>query len=84
MNRVDESLRQHKQGNFDYVESGVRILELATNAYQLYSQQTALEQRRIVNTLLSNCTIMDGKLDYTYNKPFDLIAEGPEIEKISG
>jgi site-specific DNA recombinase len=84
MNRVEEILRQHKQGNFDYVESGIRILELAKNASQLYFQQEPLEKRRILNFLLSNCSLKDGKVDYHYNPPFDLIALGVSFEKDSG
>ncbi len=84
MNRIEESLRQHKQGNFNYVESGIRLLELAKNAYRIYSQENTLEQRRILSSLLSNCTLKDGKLDYTYTEPFDRIAEGLDFEKVSG
>jgi site-specific DNA recombinase len=84
MLRVTESLRQHEQGNFDYVESGIRILELAKNASLLYSQQNMLEKRRILNFLLSNCSLADGKVDYDYLPPFDLIASGVNFEKDSG
>lgn len=84
INRIDEQLQQHKQGNFDYIESGIQILELAKNAYRLYIQKNTLEQRRLLNFVLSNCSLTNGKIEYTYNEPFDLIAEGLEVEKTSG
>ena len=33
-------------------------------------------KRKIVNSLLSNLTLRDGKLSYTYKKPFDILAKG--------
>ncbi len=84
MNRIEESLRQHKQANFDYVECGIQLLELAKNAYSEYMKQSIMEQRRILNFVLSNCTLKGEKVCYDFNEPFDLIAQIPQIEKDSG
>ncbi len=74
--RLESSTRQHTKGNLDYVQSGARVLELAKNAYRHYEEVPALEKRLILNIVLSNCTLKDGKVDYTYKKPFNFIAEG--------
>ena len=47
-------------------------------AYALYVRQDRAEQRRLLNTLLSNCTFDRGSLTATYNKPFDLLVTGNE------
>jgi site-specific DNA recombinase len=58
--------------------TGERILELAKTAYFRYQQQPAAEQRRLLETVLSNCTFDRGTLSPTYSKPFDLLVRGNE------
>ena len=58
--------------------TGARILELAKQAAFLYKTQDPSEQRRLLKTVLSNCTFDRGSLTPTYNKPFDLFVKGTE------
>lgn len=53
-----------------YYEEGVRIIETLKNAYTLYKQQSPVEQRKLLNYLLSNCTLEGRKVSYDYNLPF--------------
>ncbi len=53
-----------------YYEEGVRIIETLKNAYILYKQQSPIEQRKLLNHLLSNCTLEGRKVSYDYNLPF--------------
>ena len=53
-----------------------KILELAKQAENLYRSQIPAEQRRLLQTVLSNCTFDAGTLCPTYAKPFDLLVEG--------
>ncbi len=53
-----------------YYEEGVRIIEILKNAYSLYKQQSPIEQRKLLNYLLSNCTLEGKKVSYDYNLPF--------------
>ena len=46
-------------------------LELSETAYNKYLEGNDEIKRKIVNSLLSNLTLRDGKLSYTYKKPFD-------------
>jgi hypothetical protein len=52
-----------------------KILELAEQAKNLYKSQDTAEQRRLLETVLSNC-LFDGTLSPTYSKPFDLFVRG--------
>jgi len=63
------------------VESGIELLKLAKDAYRLYSQRSMLDRRRLINVVLSNCTLKAGKLSYTYKQPFDMIATLPDFEE---
>ncbi len=69
--------RMATSANTNYFEQGIYILELAQKAYSLYLKQILSQKRRLLNLLLSNCTLDDGKLDPTYKRPFDLLAKGP-------
>jgi hypothetical protein len=59
-------------------------LTASISVLSLYVQRPALEQRRLLNFLLSNCTLEAGKVNYNYKMPFDIIVKGLEVEKISG
>ncbi len=59
------------------VVTGEKTLELAKQAGFLYKKQNP-EQRRLLETLLSNCTFDRGSLCPTYSKPFDLFVKGNE------
>jgi site-specific DNA recombinase len=58
--------------------TGLQILELAKQAELLYQMQPPAEQRRLLDTVLSNCTFDRGTLCPTYSKPFDLLVRGNE------
>ena len=53
-----------------FYDEGVKILETLKNAYSLYIRQTPSEKRKMLNYLLSNCTLEDEKVSYDYNLPF--------------
>ena len=73
-------LEAHEKANRSYFDEGVHILELANKAYSLYVAQPRHEQRRLLNTILSNCELKNGTLTATYKKPFDLLAKRLEKE----
>ena len=56
--------------------TALQILELAKQAEFLYKTQSSVEQRRLLDTVLSNCTFDRGTLCPTYTKPFDLLVQG--------
>jgi hypothetical protein len=64
--------------------TGERILELAKSAHFLYLKQDPTEQRRLLETLLSNCTFDRGSLCRTYTKPFDVLAAAINSTVVAG
>ena len=74
----DSLATQDQAAESDHAATAASILELSQQAYALYVRQDRAEQRRLLNTLLSNCTFDRGSLTPTYNKPFDLLAAGNE------
>ena len=75
-----QEVERHQQASHNYSATGSKILELCQRAYSLYSEQKPVEQRRLLKTLLSNCTFDRGILLPTYNKPFDLLVQGNETK----
>ena len=60
------------------VATAEKILELAKKAEILYKSQKPSEQRRLLETVLSNRTFDRGSLKPTYTSPFDLLVKGNE------
>jgi hypothetical protein len=48
-------IRTHQTANHNYLEEGIRLLELANKAYSLYLRQPALEKARLLKIAQSNC-----------------------------
>jgi site-specific DNA recombinase len=65
-----------KQPRPALMATATHILELAKSAEFLYKSQDPGEQRRLLQTVLSNCTLDQGNLCPTYSKPFDLLVQG--------
>ena len=66
------------------VATGQKILELVKQAGILYKTQDPGEQRRLLDSVLSNCTFDRGSLSPTYRKPFDLFARATETGEWRG
>jgi hypothetical protein len=67
-----------------FVATGERILELVQRAGILYKTQDPAEQRRVLESVLSNCTFDRGSVCPTYKKPFDLFARAAETGEWRG
>jgi site-specific DNA recombinase len=75
---VTAELSALKRPTIAYVATGERILELVKRAGILYKTQDPADQRRLLDSVLSNCTFDRGSLCPTYKKPFDLFARATE------
>lgn len=73
--RLLREIERHGEAEESYMEDGVRLLELARNARQLFARQAPGEKKRLLNLLLSNCTWDDGEVRAVFRQPFDLLAE---------
>jgi site-specific DNA recombinase len=81
--RCLREIGQHQAANRSYMDEGVRLLELARNARNLFESREAREKRRLLNFLVSNCSWKNGELTATLRQPFDLLAETTlSLEKV--
>ena len=65
---------EHQSANHNYVDDGVRLLELAKKAYFLFKKQNPSEKRRLLDFVCSNSTWKDRTLTATFRQPFDILA----------
>ena len=63
LNTVDE----------DYIDDGVALLELVTNAHKGFSLMAEKHKRRALNFVLENCTWANGLLSVEFRQPFDIL-----------
>ena len=61
-----------------FLATSERILELVKRAGILYESQDSAEQRRLLESVLSNCTFDRGSVCPSYKRPFDLFARATE------
>lgn len=82
---LQAALSAYESAGRNYLDDGVRLLELANGAYDLFDKQEMREKRKLLDFVLSNCTWRDGRLSAEYKQPFDMIAETiPKFEVIEG
>ena len=67
-------IRIHQAAERNYIEEGIKLLELAQKAHVLLERQAPLEKRKLLDFVLSNCLWKDGELSAKYRQPSDLIA----------
>jgi len=61
--------------------TGLRILELAQESYSLYVRQNSFEQRKLLDMILSNCELRDGKIVAEFGNFFQILADGVAEEE---
>ncbi|MFH1373424.1 MAG: recombinase family protein [bacterium] len=84
LDETNVSLSACDSATGNYYDTGARILELANTAYSRYLKQTMDKKARLLRELLSNSTFTRGTLCPTYNKPFDILAKGTEMQSMRG
>ena len=74
-NTILKSIEDHQSANQSYMEEGIRILELASRAADLFEKQPAEEKRRLLNCVLKGASWKHGKLTGEFRQPFDMLAK---------
>lgn len=82
---IQSTIAGFESARRNYLDDGIRLLELAHGAYDLFKKQEPKEQRKLLNFVFLNRTYANGKLTAEYKQPFDMIAKTiPQIEVIEG
>jgi len=57
-----------------YMEAGIKLLELRRNMHRRFEKQQAAEKRRLLNFVVSNSVWKGGEIVPVWRQPFDMIA----------
>lgn len=58
--RIMRDIETHQNANRSHIEEGVKMLELAQRAHLLFENQPPAEKRKLLDSVLSNCSWKDG------------------------
>jgi hypothetical protein len=71
---LDDKRRDYETNRRSIPGTIENCVELAGNAYSLYKSAVPEKKRQLFRILMSNCTIRDKKLEFTWQIPFRQIA----------
>lgn len=73
--KLSECVHDVERGDDDerQKQAAKEAIELAQSVHSLFLMQTPHEQRELLQHVLSNCFLRDGKVDPEYRKPFQLL-----------
>ena len=78
-------IRAYDSADLRYMQEGVKLLELASRAHELFTTtMTPAEKREIVSLVLSNPRIEDGSVRYEMKMPFSLMLNGTDSKNWLG
>jgi site-specific DNA recombinase len=71
---LNHQISRHTDANIDYYEEGVKILELAEDAYSQYVSQNNYEKRKLLDFVVSKFIVRGDEYTPIYRQPFDMLA----------
>jgi len=74
--KILQEINAHEKANINYMQQGVKFLELLENLYSQYIQLKTEEKSKMLQFIFSNFSIDGQNVRYDYNRPFDIFAEG--------
>ncbi len=73
---VKNQINAYENTSINFIERGANILKFASEMMDLYQYADNTEKKELINYVLQNFKVEDGKLSYEYKKPFNIFAEG--------
>ena len=70
-----------KSSNTTYMLEGIKLMEIASKAAELFPLMTMEEKREIVSLVLSNPRIENANIRYDYKMPFELFTNVQDLRK---
>lgn len=64
-----------------YLMDGMKLMELAAKAAEVFPSMTVEEKRQMAHLVLSNPKVLNGTIEYDYKMPFKMFVGVTDIEK---
>jgi hypothetical protein len=72
---IASAIQRHSNANIKYYELGINLYELSQRSKEIYLKASKEERRQLLNIVLDKLQLNNGKLNYTFSKPFELLSE---------
>ena len=71
--QIRARIERHEQADQNYIEQGIRLLEIARNASQFYQTQGQAERSALLRFIIPESALQEDKVIPTFRPPFDII-----------
>jgi site-specific DNA recombinase len=78
---LEERLAENGESDEEYMEDADMILEIFQSMHSLYLEVDNTEKRKLLNYVLWNPRVQDGKVEYELRKSFAILADGLKEEE---
>ena len=73
--RITERLARHEKADSAYLDLGIRLVDVASRAADLYERHGVLERRGFLASILQRVTLTDGVVSAEYRPAFRVLAQ---------
>jgi site-specific DNA recombinase len=71
--RLQRQIEAHQEADENYIEQGIRLIEIARNAYGFYQSKDQPIRAELIRFIFPNSKLRDGKVEPVFKPPFDII-----------
>ena len=75
LEEIDQLLKDNRNGDENFKNTLISLVELASEAHELFKGSTTEEKRRLINFMFANLSLKGTTLCYKMKKPFDSFVE---------
>ncbi len=79
--QLNEQLQGYSKADDIFANTVSSLLDIASNAYQLFISSEVEEKRQLMGFVFSNLKIRGRNLEYSMHKPFDLVVNLPNRQE---
>jgi site-specific DNA recombinase len=71
--RLQRQIKAHQEADENYIEQGIRLIEIARNAYAFFQSKDQPIRAELIRFIFPNSNLRDGKVVPVFKPPFDII-----------
>jgi len=71
--RLQRQIEAHQEADENYIEQGIRLIEIARNAYEFFQSKDKPNRAELIRFILPNSELRGGTVKPTFKPPFDII-----------
>ena len=71
--RIRQRIQRHQKADENYIEQGIRLVEIAQDAHRLFQEKGQPERAALICFLLAGSELKDKTVVHAFRPPFDII-----------